>query len=227
MTRSSMQRPIGILGGSFDPVHRGHLALAADAIAGLSLQTLHLIPAGQPWQKGRLADPVHRVRMLELAIAQLDTQRRSAIVLDDREVRRGGPSYTIDTLRSLRAEVGPGRPLVLIMGSDQFERLPTWRDWRALLDHAHLAIARRNDAVLAVDYVLQEFANERWADPGRLAERPAGWICEFAMTPVDASSTEVRELLSCSTQTAAREARLAALMPASVLDYIRRHHLYG
>lgn len=217
--------PIGLLGGSFDPIHIGHLQLARDALAQLSLSQVRFLPAGQPWQKGKITDAAHRAHMVELALRDLGHAGRSQFVLDMHEIERAGPTYTIDTLRALRATHDADRPLVLIMGSDQFEQLDTWRDWTQLLDYAHLAVARRADAVLTPSYALQEFFNAHWARPGTVRTTPCGRIVEFAMTPVEASATEIRDLLA---QPAApeRDARLAALVPAPVLDYIRDHHLY-
>lgn len=211
---------IGLLGGSFDPIHVGHLALARAALERLGLAELRFIPAGQPWQKGEITDAAHRAKMVALAIAG-----EPRFVLDVHEIERPGPTYTIDTLRALRAELGPDTPLVLVLGADQMERIDTWRDWRHLLDFAHIAVARRNDAVLALSWPLQEFYNEHWVRPAQLRDRPAGSIVDLEMAPVDASATEIRALLRAPASSA-RDARLAQIVPAAVLDYIRVHDLY-
>jgi nicotinate-nucleotide adenylyltransferase len=211
---------VGLLGGSFDPVHVGHLQLARDALAQLRLAEVRFIVAGRPWQKGDITDAGRRAAMVLAAIR--DEPR---FVLDMREVERAGPTYTVDTLRELRAMLGDDVPLVLIMGSDQFERLDTWRDWTRLLDLAHLAVARRADAVLTPNYTLQEFFNAHWARPPAIDRAPHGCIVEIAMTPVDASATEIRALLA-QPPSPARDARLAEVVPAAVLDYIRLHRLY-
>jgi nicotinate-nucleotide adenylyltransferase len=211
---------IGLLGGSFDPVHFGHLQLARDALAQLALAEVRFIPAGQPWQKGAITGATHRARMVLEAIR--DEPR---FLLDMREIERAGPTYTIDTLRELRAALGEHVPLVLIMGSDQFERLDTWRDWTKLLEHAHLAVARRADALLTPSYALQEYFNAHWARPHVVLEAARGRIVEIDMTPVDASATEIRALLA-QPPSPARDSRLAEIVPAPVLDYIRAHQLY-
>lgn len=213
--------PIGLLGGSFDPVHVGHLALARAACAALGLAQVRFVPAGQPWQKGEITDAAHRARMVALAIAG-----EPRFALDLREVERAGPSYTIDTLRELRAHLGPTVPLVLLMGSDQLERLDTWREWRALLDCAHLAVARRDGAVIVLGDALQTFYNEHWAPPAALKQRASGCVVEFDMPPVAASATRIRALLR-QPAAPARDAELAASLPADVLDYIRRNRLYA
>jgi len=211
---------IGLLGGSFDPIHLGHLQLAHDALAQLRLDEVRFIPAGHPWQKGEITDATHRAQMVLAAIRD-----KPRFVLDMHEIERPGPTYTIETLRELRTALGDEVSLVLIMGSDQFERLDTWRDWARLLDHAHLAVARRADAVLTPSYALQEYFNAHWACPAAVHEATHGRIVEIAMTPVDASATEIRAALA-RPPSPARDGRLAEIVPAPVLDYIRGHHLY-
>jgi nicotinate-nucleotide adenylyltransferase len=212
--------PIGLLGGSFDPIHIGHLQLAQDALAQLALAEVRFVPAAQPWQRSVAASAADRARMVELAI-----RSEPRFVLDMHEIERGGPTYTIDTVRALRKTLGDEAPLVLIVGGDQMERLDTWREWQRLLEHAHLAVARRNDAVLTLNWTLQEYFNAHWARAAAMRARPAGCIVEIDMTPVDASATEIRRLLT-QEATAARDDRLAAIVPAAVLDYIRAHRLY-
>lgn len=211
---------VGLLGGSFDPVHVGHLQLARDALEQLALAEVRFLPAGQPWQKGAITDAAHRAAMVLAAIR--DEPR---FALDMRETERPGPTYTVDTLRELRAALGEDLPLVLIMGSDQFERLDTWREWQRLLEFAHLAVARRADAVLTPGYALQEYFNAHWARPRAVHTAAHGRIVEIAMTPVDASATAIRALLA-QPPSPERDARLAAVVPPAVLDYIRQHRLY-
>ena len=211
---------IGLLGGSFDPIHVGHVQLARDASAQLRLDELRFIPAGRPWQKGELTDAAHRAHLVELAIRELPNA-----VLDMREVERAGPTYTIDTLRELRATLGAEPALVLLMGADQFERIDTWRDWQRLLEHAHIAVAARNGVLPQLDAQLQRWYEAHRLDAAALRDRPDGGICSFAMTPVDASATHIRALLAAPA-TPTREAQLALLLPAAALDYIRRLRLY-
>jgi nicotinate-nucleotide adenylyltransferase len=210
---------IGLLGGSFDPVHVGHLQLARDALAHLPLDEVRFVPAAHPWQKGRVADAAHRARMVQLAIA-----REPRCVLDMHEIERGGTTYTIDTLRELRAGAWRDAALVLIMGSDQFERFDTWRDWQAIGDLAHLAVAQRAGLAARPGPALEAWAKARHCGPAELAHRRAGSVVEFPMTAVDASATETRRLLA--EQLPHAERRLAELLPSTVLDYIRAHRLY-
>lgn len=217
---------IGILGGSFDPIHVGHLQLARDALANLPIAEVHLLLAAQPWQKEVLTAAQHRARMVELAIEQELPFTRRRMILDLRELERGGPTYTVDTLRELRATLGPEVPLVLIMGADQFARFDTWREWESIPELAHLAVAKRAGAAPALNEPLQRLRNARYLKyAGDLVESPAGHIVDLAMTPVDASATEVRELLGQPMESA-DTSRLAKLVPPAVLDYIRSQHLY-
>jgi len=151
---------IGLLGGSFDPIHVGHVQLARDALAHLPLDEVRFIPAAQPWQKERVTDAAHRAHMVELAIAH-----EPRCVLDMHEIERGGTTYTIDTLRELRAGAWRDASLVLVMGSDQFERFDTWRDWQAVAELAHIAVARRAGVAARLNLVLQAFSKERHGGP--------------------------------------------------------------
>jgi nicotinate-nucleotide adenylyltransferase len=141
-----MPERLGLFGGSFDPVHRAHVELARSALTGLALDRVLWIPAGQPWQKARPMTPaMHREAMLRLAIA--DEPR---FVLDRRELERAGPSFTIDTVRELRAE-HPDATLFLIIGQDQYAGFHTWQGWPEILQQVVLAVAGRPGAAAAVD----------------------------------------------------------------------------
>src|SRR4030095_5784843 len=192
---------VGLLGGSFDPIHVGHLQLARDALANLPVSEVRFVPTAQAWQKETSTDPQHRAAMVQLAIDRELPFTRRRMVLDLREIERGGPTYTVDTLRELRRELGDRVPLVVIMGSDQFERFDTWREWERIPELAHLAVARRpgSNAELRVELKpeLQRLRSERYLKyAGDLIDVPAGNIVDLAMTPVDASATEIRELLA-------------------------------
>ena len=208
------RRRIGILGGSFDPVHVGHLALARSAQAALRLDEIRFIPAGTAWQKGgAAASAAHRVAMLRLAIGQ-----QAGWLIDECEMRRPGASYTIDTLHELRAALGPEPALVLLLGADQFRNLGTWRASDELVRHCHLAVTQRGPRGLAglpgpVEALLTAHGAEA------LPDAPSGAIVFFTMPPVPASSSGIRA------QLAAGE-RPAELLPRGVLDYIERNRLY-
>lgn len=210
----SRQR-LGLLGGTFDPVHVGHLALARTARAALRLDAVHLMPTGASWQKpGVAASPAQRLAMLRLAIAG-----EPGLVADPREVERNGPSYTIDTLAQLRAELGSQVALILILGSDQLRNLATWRRWNELLLYAHIACTQREQVALSnlpepVETLVQAHGTDA------LPDAPCGSIVFFTMPPVPVSATALRAAL-------ARGERPAELVPPAVLDYIERQNLYG
>lgn len=156
-----MTKCIALLGGSFDPVHLGHLALAAEFTQLLQADELRVIPA-RPWQKSALqATDAQRVAMLQLAFADLDVP----VVIDTQELDRDGATYTVDTLRALRAELGDDASLVFLIGADQLQRLDTWRDWHALFELANLGVAARPGFSLAdaalPPAVVQELAQRR------------------------------------------------------------------
>lgn len=210
-------RCIVLLGGSFDPVHAGHVALARFLAVLLAPDELRLIPAGNPWQKPPLrASAPARIEMLRLAFAGLHVP----LVVDCRETERDGPTYTIDTLRALRTELGPAPSLVLAIGADQLQRLDTWREWQALFDHANLCVASRPgfDTAAVPDAVQREFAR-RAATPAQLRATPHGLTYVAPGLVCDVSSTALRDMLG-------RRADPGLLLPAPVLDYIERHHLY-
>lgn len=210
--------PLGILGGTFDPIHFGHLRLAEECADSLKINEVRLLPAGKPWQRSGLIVPIeHRVEMVRLGVESNPRFR-----VDAREAQRTGPTYTVETLASLRHEFGEARPLVMIVGSDQFLNLPTWHRWQKLFEYAHIAVARRANepfdlgelpAALAA-MVTNRLTNDRSA----LAE-PAGRVFSIEMTPLKISSSQIRTLVR--TRASARY-----LLPAAVYEYILQHGLY-
>ena len=207
---------LGLLGGSFDPVHAGHLQLAADAQAQLPLAELRFVPAGQPWQKGAITPAAQRVQMLRLALGA-----RAHWQVDLREIERTGPSYTVDTLRTLRDEVGAQRPLVWIMGFDQLRQLTTWHRWEELIDLAHVAYARRAGSATQLDALMNRYVERHRGTSADLRSRACGTLIEFAMQPVECSATQIRRWLA-----AGQQERAARFLPPAVLAYIAEHHLY-
>ncbi|WP_332876190.1 nicotinate-nucleotide adenylyltransferase [Massilia sp. S19_KUP03_FR1] len=213
-----MRKCIALLGGSFDPVHLGHLALADTFVQLLQADELRVIPA-RPWQKSTLqASDAQRIDMLQLAFAA----SRVPVVIDTQELERDGPTYTVDTLRALRAELGDDVSLVFLIGADQLQRLDTWRDWHALFELANLGVAARPGFSLAdaalPPAVVQELALRR-ASPEQLRATPCGLVSVAPSLAVDVSATEIRSALC-------QEDKTNALLPSVVLDYIQQHHLY-
>lgn len=219
------ERPLGVLGGTFDPVHRAHLHLARAALAKLGLAEILWIPAGQPLHRQTpLAAAEHRLAMVALA-----TAGEARFAVDAAEATSGKPSFTVPTLERLRAGYGCQRPLVLLVGADAFLGLPSWHRWRELFDLAHIAVAARPGAELDERNMDAElaaiFRARRGDDAAALAARPAGAVIEFEIEPVeppDLSATMVRKLV----RDAGQGDMLEHLLPPGVLDYIRRNHLY-
>jgi nicotinate-nucleotide adenylyltransferase len=211
---------IGVFGGSFDPVHIGHLRLAEEARENLSLESVRWVPTGLPGHRGEaLATPVQRLDMLRLALEGDDRCE-----IDSAELDSDAPTFTVNTLARLRADLGPVRPLVLIIGSDQFVALHTWRDWERLLGFAHIAVAERPGHQIEAARLAPAVAalwDQRRAgmEDARLKSQPSGLIAPFPMTALEISSTMIREAI--------REKRSARhLLPDKVLAYIHSHHLY-
>jgi nicotinate-nucleotide adenylyltransferase len=209
---------IALLGGSFDPVHNGHVALGSHFARLLHTDQLRVIPT-LPWQKSTLAaTPAQRVAMLELAFAG----QPFPVVIDQQELQRGSASYSIDTLRAMRAEVGPQVALAFLIGADQLQRLDTWHDWQHLFDLAHLCVGARPgfelDAAHLPAAVAQQF-RQRQATPDQLRQQPAGLTYLATDLAVDISATSIRAALQRG-----QEAR--SLIAPVVLDYIEQHNLY-
>lgn len=188
-------RRLGMFGGAFDPPHRAHVALAQAAVQQLRLDELRIFPTGQAWHKARrLAPAEHR-----LAMARLAFEAVPAAVVDDRELRRAGPTYTVDTLRELRAEQ-PGAQLYLVMGEDQADAFSSWRDWAGIAEIAILSVARRPGAAAV-------------ALPEGVRMQP------LVLPAMDDSATAVRARLAAGQD-------ISPLVAPGVASYIAQHSLY-
>jgi nicotinate-nucleotide adenylyltransferase len=208
--------PVAILGGTFNPIHNGHLRSALELVELLGLERLHLMPCANPPHRGAPACPAAcRADMVELAVAG-----EPRLVCDRRELARSGPSWTVDSLAGLRAEYGPERSLGLVMGCDALLGLDRWHRWQALLDFAHvIVIARPGWRLPAGGAVAEWLAEHQIKDASALRERPMGGVLVLELRPLAISSTEIRALCS-----GGRSARY--LLPEPVLDYIETHRLY-
>lgn len=198
---SAAPKRLGVFGGAFDPPHLAHRALAEVALAQLQLDELRVLPTGQAWHKTRpLTAAQHRLAMAERAFADLP-----GLVLDDREIRRAGPSYTLDTLRELHTEY-PQTELFLIMGQDQADALPTWRDWQEIVQLAIICVADR-DGLTGKE--------TQFIPPPKMAAR----FHKLHMPAMDISATGIRSRV-------ATHQGIQPLVSASVASYIDHHHLY-
>jgi nicotinate-nucleotide adenylyltransferase len=206
-----------LYGGTFDPVHEGHLAVARFARDALAT-TVHFMPAADPPHRPAPgASAEQRIQMLRLALAG-----EPGLALDTRELARIGPSWTVETLRRLRAEIGRAAPVALLVGADSFLGLPQWRDWRELFDLAHFVVAERAGSPL--DGVLPEplaaaVAGRLADDPAGLRQAPAGRVLLLRQPLQAGSATRLRERV-------AADGDWQPLVPPAVAGYIRRNRLY-
>lgn len=203
-----IKRRIGVFGGAFDPPHLAHVALARLALSFFALDELHVVPTGHAWHKSRtLTDAALRLRMTQLAFEDLPN-----VVVDDREILRAGPTYTIDTLQDLQAQ-HPGAQIYLIMGADQFATFERWHRWRDILEIAIICIAGR--------------AQVNWA-PGQFDayKELEHRFLALPLPPIAISATQIRRLLATGAGDAQDLQNLHGLVPEAVARYISTHHLY-
>ena len=210
-----MSRRIGLLGGTFDPIHIGHLRAAVEVAELLQLQELRLLPSARPpHRQAPQASAEQRLAMVRLAVQDLPP-----LCVDDRELSRQAPSYTYDTLCSLRSELAAQDSLLLVLGWDAFCGLPSWYRWTELLELCHILVLQRPDADSEAPEVLRDLLAARSvADPGQL-QGPAGQIACVWQTPLAVSATQIRHLL-------AENRSVRYLVPDAVLAYIQQHGLY-
>ena len=214
--------PIGILGGTFDPVHFGHLRLGQEIGELLRLSEVRLIPSGTPPHRTapRVA-AAQRLAMVQLAIAG-----NSLFTVDDREIKRSGPGYTMDTLLELRREVGATRPLCVLLGADAFLELATWHRWHELFALGHLVVAHRPGfppeswPARMPQPLAREYDARLLRQPLAVHLSPAGGIATQAIAALDISASMIRDSL-------ARGESPRYLLPDPVLDYIRANSLYA
>jgi nicotinate-nucleotide adenylyltransferase len=213
-------KAIGILGGTFDPVHYGHLRLAEEMLELANLSQIRFVPAGTPPHRDEpQVSAQHRSAMVQLAIAD-----QPAFVLDAREVERSGKCYTVDTLRELRGELGLDQPLCLLMGGDAFLQLHTWREWERLFELAHIVVGYRpgftlEDRIHTATPELQSHYQQRLCAARVLSQQPAGGIAELAIPKLEISATLIRNRV-------AEDRSIRYLLPNLVTDYIHQHQLY-
>ncbi len=211
-----IQQPIGILGGTFDPIHFGHLRTALELHQALELAEVRLIPCYQPvHRKLPVASPEHRLAMAQCAIAG-----ESALKVDDCEIQRAVPSYTIDTLELLHKKL-PTTPLCLIMGIDALLGFPSWHRWEDILKLAHLLIAHRPQYQLPQNGIVADLLKQRLKhSAAALQECLAGNIVLHPVTPLEISATDIRKQIAMG-----RNPRY--LLPDSVYEYIQQHGVYS
>jgi len=213
--------PVGIFGGTFDPIHHGHLRLAQEALEQCRLGEIRFIPSGTPPHRtAPMATAAHRLHMVQLAIGG-----QAGFILDDREAHRTDKCFTVDTLSALRAELGEEQPLCLMLGSDAFLHLHTWHQWQRLFELAHIIVMQRpgqplGNAILQADENLRQQYQTRLAPSSQvLHETASGHIVVLDMPQLDISATDIRSRN-------AQGKSLRYLIPDAVAHYIHLNKLY-
>ena len=207
---------IGILGGTFDPVHNGHLRTALDVQQGLALDEVRFIPCGEPAHRNKpIAEPLQRLAMVRAAI-----QGQNKFTIDDREIRRKGPSYMVDTLVSLKKELKT-ETLCLILGMDAFNGLTQWHQWEKIFDLANIAVMQRPaiNGQFEINKSLMRQFKERFVDADNLITKQNGAICFVPVTQLDISATKIRQQWQ-------QNKDIQFFLPDSVLTLIQQQNIY-
>ena len=206
---------IGVLGGTFDPVHIGHLRGALEVAEYLGLDELRLTPSARPPHRSTpQVSAQDRLAMVECAVAGV-----APLVVDARELQRDKPSYTIDTLELMRAEMAADTQVFLLLGWDAFCGLPTWHRWEELLQHCHILVLQRPDADSEPPDALRNLLAARSVSDPLALKGPSGQIAFVWQTPLAVSATQIRQLLASGKS-------VRFLVPDAVLAYIDAHGLY-
>lgn len=210
-----LNKAIGILGGTFDPIHLGHLRMALELREALNLDKVHVIPCYQPvHRKSPIASPEQRLAMVECAVAN-----EVALYPDAREIRRRSPSYSIDTILELHTE-NPKTPLCFLLGIDAFLGFPTWHRWQEILDYAHIIVAHRPQYQLPSSGIIAELLKERLQNElSYIHENLAGSILFRPITALEIAASDIRKQIATG-----RNPRY--LLPDAVYDYIQTHDTY-
>jgi len=215
MTEPKNTQALALFGGTFDPIHAGHLRVCLEAGEALHACQVSLLPCASPAHRQQpIASAEQRLAMLELALAG-----QSYLVADRRELDRPGPTYTIDTLQEIRAEVGPDRAVILIIGADQLAQLDRWKSWQRLLDVAHLAILTRPNCASTPMHI-DGFLKPHRAKRQELALHPAGFVTAISVTALAISASDIRRRLNHSLS-------VRYLVPDAVIEYLHSHALYS
>lgn len=209
------KKPIGILGGTFDPIHLGHIEIAKLLLNDLNLHNIHFIPNNaSPLREKTIADSQHRLAMVKIAVAPYPQ-----FLANDIEIARPAPSYTIDTVKALRKSI-PDQPLCLIMGADVFHHFNEWHQWEKIPEYVHMLVVTRIDHITSQPLWMKEFLKKRQTlDSQDLFTSPSGKIYFHRIKPINISGTDIRRKI-------AEGKDVSNELPKKVLDYIQQHHLY-
>lgn len=207
---------IALFGGTFDPVHLGHINMAEQCVAELELAELRLLPCAIPVHKAqpKITD-IHRLNMLELA-----TQGNKAFTIDKRELVRQGPSYSLLTLQEYRAEQ-PNSPIIFLMGMDSFNSLTSWYEWQAITQLCHIVVYHRPGEVYTPNSALANYVKQAQVETSELLRSKKAGHCHFLTGPsFDAASSDIRKIIN-------NQKPMEQFLAPSVIDYIRTHQLYA
>jgi nicotinate-nucleotide adenylyltransferase len=207
---------VAIFGGTFNPVHNGHLRIAIELAELLEVDSLRMIPCALPAHRDvPSASPQQRLEMLKLGIGE-----QSQLLADDIELCREGPSYTIDTLRAIRQQIGSETPLYLCVGMDVLSTLDSWQDWQQLTDYCHLVVSSRPGYQIPQSGTLADWVGERLCDDlHELKQASTGRLHLCNLTMLGISSTAIRNKVSAGK-------KIDFLTPAAVVNCIQQQHLY-
>lgn len=217
-----IERGIGLFGGTFDPIHNGHLTVARFALEAMGLARLDFVLSPEPWQKTVITPVQRRMELIEEAIVH-----EPRMHLNTCEVLRSGPTYSIETLREMRRSVGPSVPLVLVMGADQWANFHTWKDWQEFGRFANIALCNRErNEPEACDAAVKAHWDGLEVPANSITEHACGKICRFGIPMHRASSTKIREVFA---QMPRDEAffTLENWLPVGVARCIAQRRLYG
>ena len=209
--------PYVFMGGTFDPVHNGHLRTALELQQWLKVKQVTLIPSGEPVHRSEPScSAKDRLAMVELAVADA-----ASLQVDSREVDAHTPSYSALTLASLRQSLGPDKPICMVMGMDAYLSLPSWKDWHTFLSLCHIIAVARPGYAYTADDVMDDFTRHHQIElTDMLWQQPCGAVMIHELTPLGISATQIRNLV-------AQGKTPRYLTPDQVWEYIKQHQLYG
>lgn len=216
MAKHGVNHRIGVMGGSFNPVHCGHLSVASDVKVALKLDRMALMPAAHsPLKAVHSVSAEHRAAMLKLAVAS-----HPELDLDLRELSRKGPSYTIDTLRELREALGLQASLHFVMGDDLLPSLTRWSRWQEILHYAHVVVVSRPGTFPTLPETVAAWWSHHEMSLDALHQSPCGGVSRVECSPVNVSSTAIRTAIELGSP-------VSEVIPDSVIEYITQHNLYA
>jgi len=210
-----VKKPIAVLGGTFDPVHLGHLRLAIDLAETLKLEQIRLMPGYQPVHRDSpSATPEQRLDMLKLAVADI-----KQLSIDDRELQRKGPSFTLLSLQEIRCEIGPEQPMFFILGEDAFSQFDSWHQWQKLINYAHLLVAVRPGNYPKMSQQLSNFVEKNKFTEHGYPVTAAGSVVWMKNPILEIASSDIRKRIN-------ENKSIRYLLPAKVYKYIEQHSIY-